>query len=90
MSDVPIRELNQNTSSVLARVKAGEELNITERGSVIARLIPAQPSPLRALIESGKFHPATASGPFPRPSGEIREDHEAGELLRHMRDEERY
>ena len=33
MSEVPVRELNQNTSGVLARVKRGEQIEITERGS---------------------------------------------------------
>ncbi|WP_028922343.1 type II toxin-antitoxin system Phd/YefM family antitoxin [Pseudonocardia acaciae] len=90
MSEVPVRDLNQNTAGVLARVKRGEQIDITERGAVIARLIPAQVSPLAELIASGKLHPATASGPVPRPSGPVRTDHEAGELLREMRDDERF
>jgi len=40
MSEVPVRELNQNTSGVLARVKRGEQIEITERGVVVARLVP--------------------------------------------------
>jgi prevent-host-death family protein len=90
MTEVPVRVLNQDTASVMARVKGGEEITITERGVVIAKLIPAQPSPLADLIASGKLRPATAQGPFPRPSGPVRGDREAGELLRAMRDEERY
>lgn len=91
MSDVPVRELNQNTAAVLARVKHGEQIDITERGRVIARLIPAQENPLSALLESGKLHPATANAAAaPRPVGPVRTDHEAGELLREMRDSERY
>lgn len=90
MSEVPVRELNQNTAGVLARVKRGEQIEITERGTVIARLVPAQDDPLNEMIQSGLLHPATVSGPVPRPSGPIRADHEAGELLREMRDDERY
>lgn len=90
MSDVPVRELNQNTAGVLARVKRGEEIDITERGTIIARLVPAQPRPLADLIASGKLRPPTARGPVPRPTGPIRTDNEAGELLRELRDEERY
>ena len=37
VSEVPVRELNQNTAGVLARVKRGEEIDITERGAIIAR-----------------------------------------------------
>ncbi|HEX9174856.1 type II toxin-antitoxin system Phd/YefM family antitoxin [Mycobacterium sp.] len=90
MADVPVRELNQDTAGVLARVKQGERVNITERGQVIASIIPARDNPLSDLISSGKLHPATISGPAPRPGGPIKTDHEAGELLREMRDSERY
>ena len=90
MSEVPVRELNQNTAGVLARVKAGEPIEITERGTVIARLIPAQDQPLAEWIRSGRLRPATLTGPAPRPAGPIRTDHEAGELLQQLRDDERY
>jgi prevent-host-death family protein len=42
MAEVAVRELNQNTAGVLARVKQGEEIDITERGAVVARLLPAR------------------------------------------------
>lgn len=90
MSQVPVRELNQDTAGVLARVKNGEEVEITERGAVIARLVPAQPSPVSTLISTGKLRPATLTGPIPRPKGPIRIDQEAGDLLRRLRDDERY
>ncbi|WP_134717450.1 type II toxin-antitoxin system Phd/YefM family antitoxin [Saccharomonospora xinjiangensis] len=89
MAAVPIRELNQNTAGVIARVKQGEEIEITERGSVVARLVPVQPSALTPLISSGRLRPATLHGPVPRPSGPVHTDHEAGALLRMLRDEER-
>ena len=90
MAEVAVRELNQNTAGVLARVKHGEEIDITERGAVVARLVPAHAHPLSGLIGSGKLRPATLSGPAPRPDGPIHTDHEAGELLRELRDSERY
>ncbi|MGI8817090.1 MAG: type II toxin-antitoxin system Phd/YefM family antitoxin [Pseudonocardia sp.] len=90
MADVPVRELNQDTAGVLARVKRGEQIDITERGTVVARLVPVQAHPLAELISSGKLHPAAVRGPMPRPSGPVRADHDAGELLRQMRDDERY
>lgn len=90
MAEVPVRELNQNTAGVLARIKRGEHLEITERGTVIARLVPAQNNPLAEMIKTGRVHPATVSGPAPRPSGPIHTDQEAGELLHTMRDDERY
>jgi len=90
MGEVRVRELNQDTAGVLARVKGGEEIDITERGTVIAWLIPAQPHPLASLISAGKLQPATRRGPISRPASPIRTDHEAGELLRALRDDERY
>lgn len=38
---VGVRELRQNLSKYLERVKAGEALTVTERGRVVARLVPA-------------------------------------------------
>ncbi len=90
MAEVPIRTLNQETARVLARVKQGEEIEITERGVVVARLIPADPSPLARLLAAGSLRPARLTRPFSRPKGEVRTDHEAGALLEQMRDEERY
>lgn len=37
---VAVRELRQNLSRYLTRVKAGEALVVTERGREVARLIP--------------------------------------------------
>lgn len=85
-----MRELNQNTAGVLARVKDGEPIDITERGTVIARIVPAREHPLADLIRSGKLIPATTFGPTPRPTGALHTDQEAGALVRDMRDAERY
>jgi len=38
---VGVRELRQNLSRYLDRVKAGEDLIVTERGHEVARLVPA-------------------------------------------------
>jgi antitoxin (DNA-binding transcriptional repressor) of toxin-antitoxin stability system len=72
------------------RVKRGEQIDITERGVVIARLVPTQGDPLSDLLSTGKLHPATLVGPAPRPTGTVHTDNEAGELLRRLRDAERY
>lgn len=82
--------LNQETSKVLARVKRGEEITLTERGEVIARIIPASAGPLDALISTGRVQPATVRGPAPRPTIPMRGGLEAGALLERMRAEERY
>ncbi|WP_137816924.1 type II toxin-antitoxin system Phd/YefM family antitoxin [Gandjariella thermophila] len=90
MSEVPVRVLNQDTAGVLARVKRGEEIDITERGVVIARIVPPAPHPLADRVAAGKLRPPTAEGPIPRPQGPVRTDHESGELVSRMRDEDRY
>ncbi|MGQ0774250.1 MAG: type II toxin-antitoxin system Phd/YefM family antitoxin [Pseudonocardiales bacterium] len=36
---VPLRVLNQDTASVMARVERGETVEITRRGKVIGRIV---------------------------------------------------
>lgn len=90
MTEVPVRELNQDTAGVLARVKRGEAIDVTERGVVIARLVPAQAHPLADLVAAGVLRPATRHGPIPRPTGPVLTDADAGTVLEQMRDDERY
>jgi prevent-host-death family protein len=90
VAEVPVRELNQNTAGVLARVKRGEPVDITDRGVVVARLVPVAEHPLAELVRSGRLRAATITGPAPRPTGPVQTDHEAGALLREQRDGERY
>ena len=58
MRKVPIRELNQRTAEVIARVESGERVEVTRNGSRVAIIVPADPSPLGALLESGELRPA--------------------------------
>lgn len=55
--DIPVRDLTHRTSKVLARVKAGETLTITERGEAIARVVPLRrpgaPRPAVGYATSG-------------------------------------
>ena len=60
MERVPIRELQQHASAVLRRVRAGETLGITDRGTLIAVVAP--PSSLggtAALVASGRVRTPT-------------------------------
>ena len=63
MRQVPIRELNQHTAEVMARVEMGERVEITRNGTPVAIIKPAQPYPLGPLLESGNSIPAR--GPLP-------------------------
>ncbi|HWG74056.1 MAG TPA: type II toxin-antitoxin system prevent-host-death family antitoxin [Acidimicrobiales bacterium] len=67
MRQIPVRELNQHTADVLARVEMGERVEITRNGTPVAIIEPAQPDPLSGLIESGELRPA--QGPLPLLSG---------------------
>jgi prevent-host-death family protein len=90
MPEVPVRELNQDTAGVLARVKRGEHVDITERGTVVARIVPAQPSPFGVLISSGKLHPAVLTSPLSAPAGMLNTGPDAGRQVRESRDADRY
>ena len=90
---VGVRELEQNLSVYLDRVKAGETLEVTERGQLVAQLGPPvtrKGSRLEQLIAEGR---ATAASrdlldlgpPLPPPFGSPR----PSEILRQMREEER-
>ena len=52
MAIVGVRELRQNLSRYVARVKYGESFTVTERGHEVARLVPSGPpdSPLARLV----------------------------------------
>ncbi|MGN9774738.1 type II toxin-antitoxin system Phd/YefM family antitoxin [Micromonospora sp. H33] len=69
MEQIAIRELNQHTSRVLARVRAGETVEVTDRGEPIARLVPVAGGDalLGRLVAEGRATAPTASGPLPLP-----------------------
>jgi prevent-host-death family protein len=69
-AEVGVRELRQNLSVYLARVKKGERLVVTERGQVVAVLAPADVSddPLARLIAAGRATAAVRPiAALPRP-----------------------
>jgi prevent-host-death family protein len=60
---VGVRELKNQLSSYLDRVKAGEEITVTEHGRAIARLtgLPPEEDRRAALIEAGIVRAAPAT-----------------------------
>ena len=61
MNTVPIRELQQHSSAVLRRVRDGEQVGITDRGTLIAVLVPPTAvGGTGALLATGRVRPATA------------------------------
>jgi prevent-host-death family protein len=70
MIRIGIRELRQNASRYLQRVKAGETIEITERGKLIAVVSPpSKGQTLRErLIAEGQLIPAERPfWPLPKP-----------------------
>jgi len=62
VDQVPLRELRNYTSRVLDRVKRGAILEITERGRVVARLVPAEADQWDQLRALGLVEPAEQPG----------------------------
>jgi len=91
---IGIRELRQHASRYVAMAKAGKRVPVTDRGKLVAYLVPADEprSVFEQLVAAGKVRQATAKGiadllPIPpAPSGEK----SLSETLQEMRDEERY
>ncbi len=69
MERIGVRELRQNASVYLARVKAGETVEVTERGRLVALLTPPAPaqSSRERLVAEGKIMPATSPWTLPEP-----------------------
>ena len=92
MQSVGLRELNQRAGAVVRRVAAtGEGVDVTDRGRVVARIVPAQPaSVLERLIADGLA--TAASGdllgvePVQLPPG----SRPLSAILEEMRADERY
>lgn len=58
---VGVRELRQNLSVYLERVVGGERFEVTDRGNVVAMLIPVPPAAtlVERLVAEGRAIPAT-------------------------------
>ena len=57
---IPHRELRNDSSRILAEVEAGETIQVTNHGRVVAVLSPPPPAPGAAL----GFRPARSRAPF--------------------------
>lgn len=71
MERIGVRELRQNASRYLALVKAGQTVEVTERGLLVALLAPPQPAQQARdrLLASGRLIPASS------PTGRVRAAH---------------
>jgi prevent-host-death family protein len=69
-----MRELSQRTAKILALVRAGETVDVTDRGKLVARIVPAADDRYEQLVASGVIRPARR--PFnvahlPEPSSNL-------------------
>jgi prevent-host-death family protein len=90
---VGLRELRHKTSEVLARVRHGETIDVTEYGRPIARIVPvteqASSPALERLAAAGRVRRAERPGFRPRMRpGDGRD--RLSEALQEQRDDERW
>ncbi|MFC7456257.1 type II toxin-antitoxin system Phd/YefM family antitoxin [Brachybacterium sp. GCM10030267] len=85
MADVTRTELNQQTARVLARVQAGEDVTVTDRGAPIARISPVESDRRARRAASGALRPAAQRG-VPEISSPIR-GWSAQQMIEDMRGE---
>lgn len=87
MERIGVRELRQNASEWIRRAQAGEHIEVTKRGQVVAVLgPPAVGGALHRLHETGRLKPATFTGPLPAP---VKTRRPASEALADLRADER-
>lgn len=68
MERIGVRELRQNASQYLALVKAGQTVEVSERGELVALLVPPQRARTGRdrLVAAGRLIPAS------NPTGRVR------------------
>jgi prevent-host-death family protein len=91
METIGLRELNQNPSRAVARVRAGESIIVTDRGRPVLRLVPEieNPSTLERMISDGTVRPPAEHG-MPDVIPDLADDVESlADLVIADRDKER-
>ncbi len=88
MSSIGVRELRQNASLYLERVRHGEILDVTNRGRLIARRVPVNSDTWTDMVASGKVTVADDRTAIEQePPGDY--DVDASATLTAMREHER-
>jgi prevent-host-death family protein len=64
METIGLRELNQNPSRAVARVRAGASIIVTDRGKPVLRMTPEieNPSTLERMVSDGIVQPPAEQG----------------------------
>jgi prevent-host-death family protein len=84
---IGMRELSQRTARVLALVRNGETIEVTDRGRIVARIVPAADDRYDQLVAAGVIRPArrpfdVANLPEPGPGDT---DRSSGDWLAKLR-----
>lgn len=89
MERIGVRELRQHASRYLDRVKAGETVEVTERGQLVALLVPPSPATTarERLIENGRLRPAERPFAFPQRLSVETDLPDSGVVLDDLRDD---
>jgi prevent-host-death family protein len=87
MTRIGVRELRQHASRYLEQVKAGEIVEVTERGTLVALLVPPTPSVTvrDQLIASGRLLPAKNAFRLPERRPVSRQEATGTEVLTELR-----
>ena len=70
MESIGVRELRQHASRYLARVRAGESIEVTDRGTPVAVLVPAvreEDDVRQRLVRDGRLTPMRGPRVLPEP-----------------------
>lgn len=89
MERIGVRELRQHASRYLDRVKAGETVEVTERGRLVAMLVPPEPatSARERLVASGRLIPASRPVRLPEPTPKRRGSPDTATALDELRED---
>lgn len=87
MERIGVRELRQHATRYLARVKAGTTVEVSERGQLVALLVPPDPgaSARERLIASGQLVPAAHPFRLPRRVSTPPDGPDSGAVLDDLR-----
>lgn len=87
MERIGVRELRQNASEWIRRAHAGERIEVTRRGEVMAILgPPPRGGGLAQMRQSGRLKPGSVTAPLPEP---VQTQRRASEALADLPADER-
>jgi prevent-host-death family protein len=89
MERIGVRELRQHASRYLDRVKAGETVEVTDRGQLVALLVPPNPAATarERLVASGRLLPAARPFRLPQLAPARPGAPDTGEVLDELRED---